>query len=249
MLILMETIDENLEHPDDISIHSDEDIVELIQNGDWQEAIVALTHDMNPWDIDLVNLNIRFMDHIVKMRELDLRVPSKILLAAAIIYRLKSDTLRYVEDELQEDLGFIEDDLDYTLMPSSDDSRDPIVIPPIQIPLRRQPKRSVSIDELVDALGKAMVIKTRRESRSIFQIDLKGEDISVKIEEIFDKINKYLETNNLVNFNQLLGIMPSREEKISAFSSLLHLSNQGRIVCEQPELFGEIHIKLVQKWN
>ncbi len=243
----MEAINENPE--DDNIIRTDKDIVELIHNGEWQEVIIALTHDMNPWDIDLIKLNQRFTHHIKKMHELDLRIPSKILLAAAIIYRLKSDTLRCVEEEVTEDMGLIEDDLEYTQLPYNEDSTNPIVIPPIQIPLRRQPKRSICIDELVDALGKAMVIKNRRQSRGLFQIDLRGEDISKSIEELFGKINKFLETNNIVNFGQLVGIQPTREEKIKKFNSLLHLSNQGRIICEQPQMFGEIHIKLVEKWN
>lgn len=249
MLRFMEISNETPPAQESDLLKTDEDIVELIHNGDWQEVILALTHDMNPWDIDLVRLNKRFTNHIVKMQELDLRIPSKILLAAAIIYRLKSETLKYVEEEVSEDMGLIEDDSEYTELPYSGDSSDPIVIPPIQIPLKRYPKRQVCIDELVDALGKAMVIKDRRETRRIFQIDLQGEDISRSIDELFDKINKYLETNNLVNFDQLLGIQPTREEKIKAFNSLLHLSNQGRIVCEQPEMFGEIHIKLVHEWN
>ncbi|MFH1432933.1 MAG: segregation/condensation protein A [archaeon] len=241
----MDSLDENPATGID-KIMNDDEIVDLIQNGDWQEVILAMTHDMNPWNIDLVKLNIRFTAHIKQMHEHDLRIPSKILLAAAIIYRLKSETLRYIEEAVSEDLGLLDDDLEYTQLPLSDESRESIVIPPIQIPLRREPKREVSIDELVDALGKAMVIKNRRDTRNIFQIDLQGEDISKCIEDLFHKINKYLQTNNIVNFDQLLGMRPSREEKIRNFSSLLHLSNQGRILCEQPEMFGEIKIRLVQ---
>ncbi len=244
MLNYMETTDESPLLEEIGLLKSDGDIIELIHHGAWQEVIVSLAHDMNPWDIDLVKLNERFTDHIKKMHGLDLRIPSKILLAAAIIYRLKSDTLKYV-DEVPEDLGLIEDNPEYEELPYNENSDNPIVIPPIQIPIKRYPKRQIGIGELVDALGKAMVIKNRRESRGIFQIDLHGEDISKNIEDIFDKINKYIETNNLVHFNLLLGIEPSREEKIKAFNSLLHLSNQGRITCEQPVMFGEIHIKLV----
>lgn len=244
----MEPIDENNTNalPPIGPENSDEHIVLLIQNGEWQEVIVSLTHDMNPWDIDLVQLNKRFMDQIKKAHELDLLIPSKILLAAAIIYRLKSDTLRYAEEEAATDIGAIDENVEYTPLPYTADPDNPIVIPPIQIPLRRMPKRAVCIDELVDALGKAMVIKDRRESRTIFQIDLNGEDITKSIEDLFDKINKFLETNNLVNFGQLFFEKPTREQKLRTFSSLLHLSNQGRVVCEQLEMFGEISIKLVQ---
>ena len=248
MLKYMETTDEYPQMEEIDLLKSDGDIIELIHNGDWQEVITSMTHDMNPWDIDLIKLNNRFTDHIKKMHELDLRIPSKILLAAAIIYRLKSDTLKYVEDA-PEDMGLIEDEPEYEELPYNENSNDSIVIPPIQIPIKRYPKRQMGIDELVDALGKAMVIKNRRESRGIFQIDLHGEDISKNIEDTFEKINKYLQTNNLINFNQLIGIEPSREEKIKTFNSLLHLSNQGRILCEQPLMFGEIEIKLIQKWN
>lgn len=215
-----------------------ERVVHLISIGEWEEVLVSLTKDMDPWNIDLIKLNERFSEHIQRMRETNLRVPARILLAAAIIYRLKSETLYY--DGIQEnDSSELPPEMDTTI----DWSQANIVLPPIQLPLRRIPRRSVTLDELVKALEKAMVVKNRRETRDFFQVELAGEDHSVKIEQLFEKINNFLVANGFINFAQLLPLYMTKEDIVRTFSGLLHLSNQERISCQQTELFGEITIK------
>lgn len=216
-----------------------ENIVELISVGDWGEVLKALTEDMDPWNIDLSTLNSRLTEHIEHMRRLDLRIPAKILLAAAIIYKLKSETLGFGEEAPLEDEPTFSEDFSLDEVPLDAGA---IVIPPIQLPLQRSPRRKITLDELVDALGKAMTIKGRREAREFFQMDLAGIDISKNIEELYEKICAFLESEGKVTFSGLLGINPTKENKIRAFNSMLHLASEGRIVCSQVELFGEIQI-------
>ncbi|MCK5474717.1 MAG: hypothetical protein KAI53_04885 [Candidatus Aenigmarchaeota archaeon] len=224
-----------------------ENLFELISEGAWREVLTSLTKDMDPWDVDLFKLNDRLSDHIQKMRYMDLTVPSKILLAAAIIYRLKSETLSYtgvdaaLEDAFEDDFlsGF---DEDTPLMTVGDDKK--IILPNIQLPIRRQPKRRVTLDELIDALGGAMKVKHRREAKHFFQVELNGQDISASIEELYGKINEFLSQTQGggVVFSQLLGNKSGSEDTLRKFSSLLHLSNEERIRCIQDELFGDIKI-------
>ncbi len=223
---------------------TNENIVALISVGEWGEVLRNLTTDMDPWDIDLAVLNKRLTEHIEHMRRIDLRIPAKILLAAAIIYKLKSEAISAFEEEVlpEEDL-FSEDFALDEEMPAIDKN---IVIPPIQLPLQRAPRRKITIDELVNALDKAMNIKTRREAREFFQMDLAGVDLSKSIEELYEKVCTFMLKGEQITFSRLLGIESTKENKIRAFNSMLHLASEGRIVCSQPKLFGEIQIQGVE---
>ncbi|MCK5233231.1 MAG: hypothetical protein KAJ91_00285 [Candidatus Aenigmarchaeota archaeon] len=223
---------------------TNENIVSLISVGEWGEVLRNLANDMDPWDVDLAVLNKRLTEHIEHMRRLDLRIPAKILLAAAIIYKLKSEAISAFEEEaVPEEELFSDDFVVDEEMPVIDKN---IVIPPIQLPLQRAPRRKITLDELVHALDKAMNIKTRREAREFFQIDLAGADLSKNIEELYEKICTFVLRGEQVTFSGLLGIESTKENKIRAFNSMLHLASQGKIVCSQTELFGEIQIRGVE---
>lgn len=228
--------------PEDTGPVDHDRVISLISSGSWEEVLVLLTKDMDAWNIDILKLSERFTQHIEQMRGIDLKVPARVLLAAAIIYRLKSETLYSQEDDevSSETEGALDDlNLDWQMEGGN------IVLPPIQLPLRRTPKRNVTLDELVGALEKAMVIKTRRESREFFAIELAGEDITVRIEDLYARINKILEGQESIVFSTLLPTEKiTKDDIIKTFASLLHLSNQERVNLEQPELFGEIKIVL-----
>lgn len=217
-----------------------EKILAHISTDDWENVLFSLTRDMDPWDVDLIKLSERFTSFIQTLQKRDLRAPSRIILAAAIIYRLKSETLKQIEEEpvsLEDvDMGVGEEIA----------SGEPLSLPAIEIPLKREPRRRVTIKELVNALGKAMKIQNRRAARQIFNLEFKGEDITKKIEEVYEAVVSYIEKakDGVIAFSTLFATKKEAtpEEKIKNFSSLLHLSNQERILCTQPTLFGEIYI-------
>ncbi len=219
-----------------------EDIIKFIATDDWENVLFALAKDMDPWDVDLLRLSERFTSFIQTLQKRDLRAPSRIILAAAIIYRLKSETLREPEEE-----PVSLEDVD-TEVGEEIESGEPLSLPAIEVPLKREPRRRVTIKELVNALGKAMKVQNRRAARRIFNIELKGEDITKKIEEVYESIATFIEKakDGVITFSNLFSApkekSTSPEEKIRNFSSLLHLSNQERITCSQPTLFGEIYI-------
>lgn len=216
-----------------------EKILAYIATDDWENVLFSLTKDMDPWDVDLIKLSERFTSFIQTLQKRDLRAPSRIILAAAIIYRLKSETLRQ-EDELIS-IEEVDSEVGEEMA-----SAEPLVLPAMDIPLKREPRRRVTIKELVNALGKAMKVQNRRAARHIFNLELKGEDITKKIEEVYEAVISYIEKtkDGIIAFSTLFAAkkVATPEEKIKNFSSLLHLSNQERIMCTQPTLFGEIFI-------
>ena len=136
----------------------------------WQSILLDLvrTEKMDPWDIDVSQLSRKYLDMIKKLKELDFRLTGKVVLAAALLLKIKSkrlvgadieflDSLFSQTDEVEE--GF--DDLglsDVEIMRRMIEDENPRLIPRTPQPRRRK----VSIYDLMDALQKAMEVKRRR---------------------------------------------------------------------------------------
>ena len=84
----------------------------------WQSLLYELVkkEGMNPWDINISLLTRKYIDIIKTLKELDFRISGKIVLAAALLLKIKSNRL------VGEDLDYLDslfaqseggDDLDY----------------------------------------------------------------------------------------------------------------------------------------
>ena len=218
----------------------------------WQTLLYELVkkEQMNPWDINISLLTKRYIETIKKLKELDFRISGKVLLAAAILLKIKSNRLLNEdlsefdrlftdsEEDILEELG-IEEPRAY------DEEKHPL------IPRTPQPrKRKVSIFDLVKALEKALEVKRRRVLNSIPPMDVKipkkTKDITQVIKEVYGKIKAFFTRQERLTFSQLV---PSntKEDKIYTFIPLLHLTNQRKVDLEQKEHFGEIEIMLNTK--
>lgn len=219
----------------------------------WQSILLDLvkTEQMDPWDIDITLLTKRYIDMLRKLKELNFRVSGKVLLAAALLLRIKSERL----------VGKDIDDFDRLLAPQEEEdflyeeSPESLVLDeekPSLIPRIPQPrKRKVSIYDLVGALQKALEVKRRRVIRSIPAMELevpkKKKDISKVIGDLYLKIkNFFLSGKNKLTFSNLV---PSekKEDKVLTFIPLLHLCNQRKVDLHQEVHFGEIEVLLRTK--
>jgi len=234
-----------------------EKIFQLLFDDDevtWQSMLYELvkTEQMDPWDLDVSLLTKKYIDMVRNLKELDFRVSGKVLLAAAILLKIKSGRL-VGEDLMQLDrlIAGSEDELfeeveDFVEKPSLEEK--PSLIP--RIPQPR--KRKVSIYDLVGALEKALEVKHRRVRHSIpplnVEIPKKTREITQVIREVYGKIKSFFFKNqkNKVTFSQLV---PSdkKEDKIYTFIPLLHLDHQRKIDMEQEEHFSDIEITLHNK--
>jgi len=93
------------------------------------------------------------------MKILDLRVPANIILAAAILLRLKSDMLdleeRMEETEITEEI-----------------IRPPVPVETLSMRLRLAPKRKITLNELIIALEEAMKFKEYKETKAAEEIKI-----------------------------------------------------------------------------
>ena len=233
-----------------------EKIHDLLFNNEigWQGIIYDLinTEQLDPWDVDISTLANKYLEKVHKYEEENYFVSSKVLLAAALLLRIKSEILlnEYIRgiDEIlfgkKEDLSrkqpemiILEDEIP-ELVPKS--------------PLPRFKK--VTLKELIDSLNKAIITENRRIKKELIRSDVVREItlslpkkryiISDKIKDIYDKIFGHLnsEDKKRLLFHHI--VKDNKEEKIISFHSILHLENQNKIWIEQDEHFGEIRIWL-----
>lgn len=217
----------------------------------WQTIIYDLvrSEQMDPWDIDVSLLANKYLETVKKLKKMNFIISGKIILASAILLRIKS--YRLVEEDLvrfeelinppEEFEGELFDDVD---IQSIEDNR-VIIIPKTPQPRRRK----VSVDDLVSALQRALATGNRRalrfasEKAREIEIPEKKVDITKIIKDVYDKIILYFKSEKKLTFDKFVS-SARREDKIAMFIPLLHLDNERKINLEQKEHFGEIEIWL-----
>jgi segregation and condensation protein A len=222
----------------------------------WQTIIHELVKQekMDPWDINISTLASKFVEAVRSLQSIDFRISGKVVLAAAILLRIKSKRM------LEEDLTALD-----RLIASSEQTEEEFYDELEQeqqvkrpedfqlVPRTPQPrKRKVSIYDLINALNKALEVKDRRRFHVIpeapeVKVPKNFIDINIQIGNVLQEImNHYLGNNEKLTFSKLVPKEATKEEKIIIFNPLLHLANQRKVDLEQQEHFGEIEIILVK---
>jgi segregation and condensation protein A len=222
-----------IEFSEDVLSEPVEILVNLAKNG-----------DINPWDIDIVNVTDVFLERIEQMQMTDLRISGRTLLYASILLRMKSTGI--IQDEPEDDMfDPFEDGLDFY---------DVEEYPMPKLPIRRQATRPVTLQELILELQKAEKVETRRKDRSVRRRleersavttdEVLGiaheEDILGRVKVLGEKLRQDLQLQESVKLSDLLG--DDRSENIMTYVCLLFLATDKEIWLEQEELFGELYV-------
>lgn len=204
----------------------------IVVSSDWEEVLQHIIEEenINPRDIDIILLVDAFMKYLINLQKFDFHIPARFILIAAILLRLKCESLEIKQPRLREEkIPEIQTD-----------------VPLLDMPIMRVPKRRVTLTDLIGAMSKAIEFEERKKERKIRirhavenLIPVDYEDIEVRIKNVFDEICE----KHIGKFTELTGKW-DRKEIVYKFIPLLHLSNNGKIHCEQNELFGEIFISL-----
>jgi len=221
----------------------EKEILELVsKESSWEEVIeyIITEEGMKPWDIDIVELANVFAEYVAKMNDLDFKVPARIIIIAAIFLRMKVEVLMFEKNEEEKKEDKTEEIIDLSKVPE------------LETPIMRIPRRKVTLDELVVALKKAFRTKEIREEKK-FRAKRRVEeileednvDIEERINDLYDSITGIL---NKLKKGELKfrDIVPKweRKEIVDKFLPLLHLSQDGKVSCEQKEIFKDIYIRL-----
>lgn len=201
---------------------------------------LARNGDIDPWNIDIVEITDKFLRHVEELEKTDLRVSGRTLLYAAILLRMKSNALV----EVEEPQDFLEESDNFEI---SD-------YPVPSLPLRRASRRPVTLEELLDELKKAEAVEGRRLERQrnkkeVHRTTIKEvlsiaheEDIESRVIKMRNVLTGIFEQQNIIRFSEL-AVSLDRPGIIMAYLALLFLATKKEIWLEQEELFGELFIR------
>ena len=218
----------------------------------WQEIIYELikTEQLDPWSIDITLLASKYLDRIKQLTEANFLVSTKVLLAASILLRIKSELLlsRYIRT------------LDDLLFGRKDETRkyEKIILDeeiPGLLPKSPWPRlKKVTWPELMQAVERAIATENRRIKKDIalrhagrnitFVLPKVKVNIKDRIIRLYSRIKEFFrqKPGEKLTYTMLTGA--EKEEKLASFLPLLHLDTQGKVFLEQEKHFDEIFILL-----
>lgn len=219
---------------------------EVIAEGVLEEPIEILVNlakngEIDPWNIDIVELTDKFLKRVEELEKMDLRVSGRTLLYAAILLRMKSNVLVEVPETHEE---IIHDSTEFEI------SEYPVP----SLPLRRSSNRPVTLKELLSELGKAEAIEKRRMERFKNKVEERRatieevlsfayeEDLDSRVGKMRSLLNELFEKQKYIKFSDLASPL-DRTGKVMAYLALLFLATKKEIWLEQEELFGELFIR------
>ena len=242
----------------------------------WQSIIYELIRSkkIDPWDIDIQKFADEYIGTIEKLKRLNFRISGKVILAAALLLKIKTRHLGlddFIMLTSDDDDGFEEGDFEI----DEDEYMDPdeAKIMKLSNHIRHNTKkkyliqhktvtprsRKVTVMELMGALKKAIEVDRRREVRRTNVEDF--EDVTIEPDKIFeakkeritDKINKihsdvlklYKQTNSNVDFDELVGEV-NHKDRVGMFLPVLHLANHGKINLLQEKSFDKIMLEVLK---
>ncbi len=221
----------------------------------WKSILLDLVNNehMDPWDIDISVLTNRYITTIKELKETNLKLSGKVLLAAAILLRIKSKRLvgedlnefdrLLASSEMSEEQFYDELEQELAQGEAAGMTDQSLELRP-RLPQPR--KRKVSVYDLVKALEKALEVKKRRFMNALHDVDVvipeKKFDITSAMQSLYGKLVGFF-AKGMKKFT-FTKLVPSKnkEDKVFTFIPLLHLANEGKVELYQKEHFGEIEI-------
>ena len=191
-------------YPNLFSSYMNEQIFDMLLNEEelsWRTILMDLvqTEGMDPWHIDITALTQKYIQVVKEMKDHDLKVSGKIVLAAAILLKVKS--IHLIENDisrLDELINETDDEMDDDVFEEVFEDGQRVTRVKEQftlIPRHPQPRnRKVSIHDLVNALQRAMASKKRVLAKmrpDQFKMPERQIDIMEAIRDVYHKINYY----------------------------------------------------------
>jgi len=234
---------------------------------DWQTIIYELIHteQLDPWDVDIIVLTGKYFEKVAEIEEkansenVDFYISSKVLLAAALLLRLKSEFLLNKHIKSIDDILFGRKEKNKYVVERIEVDEDelPLLIPRTPLPRARK----VTLSELMVALNKAINTESRRikrevavkRARKMSEIDFPSfnrVDLKDRIKQFYARVLSSIKRKaiapdkhlNKVGYSELIGT--AKGEKLACFLPVLHLSNNKKLLLEQEAHLDEIWIYL-----
>jgi segregation and condensation protein A len=217
--------------------HQKIDIIDFVKDATWKDILMELVrkNKLDPWSIDIVEVIDKYLELVKTLKVMDLRVPANIILAAAILLRLKSEVVGITEEVIEQD-------------EEPQVSRPAVQIEDLIPKLRPPMKRRISLNELIEAMDEAMKIRETRSNRQVNTISMPipftHRDIEEEIEKVYNVITKNADKKGMITFAQLIRALNTTNVLLELFIPVLFLASKQRLQLLQSAFFGEIIIAL-----
>ena len=249
----MEGLAENMPVP----AVAQESLEDRIGTSFWRDILYEIISTMDPWDIDITLLAGRYSTRVSEMEEMNFRIPANVVIVSAVLLRMKAQFVgfsgaagpAFSPEDFMDDSELSMDGID-----SQDSDMDSLIgmgngvnggsNVGIMVKPNRVLKRRITALELIAAIQEVLedkAIKSRIPGKPVDRslVIAMRTDIKRLIEETYDRVIAILAGRPEVSFSELAH---DRDEIVSTFISLLHLSNNQRLKLRQEKLFDEIYI-------
>ncbi|MDD3621003.1 MAG: ScpA family protein [Methanofollis sp.] len=225
------------------------------------EILVQLAErgEIDPWNIDIVDITDRFLTELERRRELDLRISGRTLFFAATLLRMKSEYLTTDPFEDQEE-GDLDDALeDEEILECAADEAEPIERLEREIQRRigrkRVRRRPATLYELITELKAAEKEERRRRRRRAqaqqHEVPLPrtseivavahDEDYRGAAEDVFGCYTRLAPAGETLTVRVLCDSLGKRT--IDVYIPLLFLALEGEVELWQEEYFGDVYVR------
>lgn len=228
--------------------------------------------EIDPKNMDIIDVTDRFLKAIEAQPKDNLRQSGKIIFHACVLLRMKAEALLITKIE-ELDMGgddFIDFDEDGSPL-IYDSTTEPIArqitLDDLQRAIVRKVRgkqirqRKVTLLQLIEALREAERIeKKRTERQPKAVIDLDGhhdiqemddildlahdEDIETVIRKVDRLMNEQFGPDDVISLGDIIQKLGGRNDWVDAFLAVLFLSNSGKLMLEQEQFYGPLHIRL-----
>lgn len=207
-------------------------VLELIVNGSDFESVlkeILVEQGLDPWNLDIVLMADSLLKYMSQMEFINFRIPARFIIVSAILLRMKSETLIYVEPE-----------------PKEPETIDLSNLQLLEMPVKRIPTRNITFDELVHAINKVL-----NETHAKEEIRLNREQkienikrlVELEVDDYVDRIYGEIQKMRKTTYYTLThGKEPIESAKY--FVAMLHLATQQKVSVHQQVLFEDIDISI-----
>lgn len=222
---------------------------------------MAKRGEIDPWNIDVVDVTDRFLKRIEAAKKLDLRVSGRVLLYAAILVRMKAEaiTLEALGGDEEEELEMYDYDSFYFLdepleFPEEVDEEelDEVILEALTS-MRRRVRKITTLKDLIDELRRAEEVERRRRRRRRRERQEEvGIDAALRVpheeslEEMIARVEREVfEALRKKDTVTLFSLVKSWDVPtlVDYYVSVLHLAFRKKVEIRQEEFYGDVEIQ------
>jgi len=206
---------------------------------------MAKRGEIDPWNIDIIDLTDRFLQKIS-----DLRVSARVLLYASILLRMKAEAL--IAEIFKEDDEKYEEEEDYypANLDLEIDFDNEISLDGLKIGARKRIRRYTTLNELIKELRRLEKIRKKRKRKSRVVKDVvkdienipHDEDVEEKIKAVNELLNRLFKSREELSFFSIVKGL-STTEVLSYYVSILHLAYRSQLEVIQEKLYDDIKLR------